>query len=221
MSTPSPLFAVALLGALAIAGCAPVRPVSASTASPRPILYEWFDDGGPGDLHIRINLSNQKAYYTRNGRPVGWSYVAAGRPGNDTPTGDFEVSELTIDKQSNRYGWIENEFGETVNHDATPKDAVPAGGRYVPAPMPFWMRLTDYGIGMHAGHIPSPGYPASHGCIRLPKPLAPLVFENVRVGTTVFIHHGHPFEVNPNPPGRKRTDSPPFAPPSRWSPFGY
>jgi lipoprotein-anchoring transpeptidase ErfK/SrfK len=59
----------------------------------------------------------------------------------------------------------------------------------MPAPMPFWMRLTHYGIGMHAGVIPKPGEAASHGCIRLPKELAPVLFDAVEVGTTVKISH--------------------------------
>jgi lipoprotein-anchoring transpeptidase ErfK/SrfK len=55
--------------------------------------------------------------------------------------------------------------------------------------MPYWMRLTSYGIGMHAGVIPKPGEAASHGCIRLPKPLAPILFEVVKEGTPVTITH--------------------------------
>ena len=94
---------------------------------------------------------------------------------------------MKVDKESNRYGWIENEYGQMVDNDASPGDPVPPDCRYVPAPMPYWMRLTSYGIGMHAGFIPNPGHPASHGCIRLPKPMAPKVFEVVKSGTKVEI----------------------------------
>jgi lipoprotein-anchoring transpeptidase ErfK/SrfK len=55
--------------------------------------------------------------------------------------------------------------------------------------MPYWMRLTSYGIGMHAGVIPKPGETASHGCIRLPKELAPVLYDAVKVGTPVTIVH--------------------------------
>jgi hypothetical protein len=58
---------------------------------------------------------------------------------------------------------------------------------YVPAPMPYWMRLTSYGIGMHGGIIPEPGAPASHGCIRLPKDFVSTLYEVVDVGTSVVI----------------------------------
>ena len=60
---------------------------------------------------------------------------------------------------------------------------------YVPAPMPYWMRLTSYGIGMHGGLIPEPGKPASHGCIRMPKEFVPILFDSVVVGTPVTISH--------------------------------
>ena len=53
--------------------------------------------------------------------------------------------------------------------------------------MPYWMRLTSYGIGMHVGAIPNPGSPASHGCIRMPEATARLVFASSRIGTPVKI----------------------------------
>ena len=107
--------------------------------------------------------------------------------GSSTPQGSFRITEKIVDKHSNRYGWIEDEFGNVVNGDAQPSTPVPAGCTYVAAPMPYWMRLTDWGIGMHAGLIPNPGSPASHGCIRLPKPFAPVLFQAVNVGTRVKI----------------------------------
>ena len=46
--------------------------------------------------------------------------------------------------------------------------------------MPYMLRLTWQGVALHGGHLP--GYPASHGCIRLPHEFAPRVFETVRLG---------------------------------------
>ncbi|MEM1083286.1 MAG: L,D-transpeptidase family protein [Verrucomicrobiota bacterium] len=176
---------VAVLPAALWTSCSPYK------ASPPPqaqrVLYEWHDDGGPGEVKVRINLSSQRAFYTRGGRPIGWSYVATGTEGHRTPVGNFKITEMVVDKHSNRYGWIEDEFGNVVDGDAQPHDPVPPGCLYVPAPMPYWMRLTDWGIGMHAGLIPEPGLPASHGCIRLPKPLAPLLHNAVKLGTPVKI----------------------------------
>lgn len=180
-----------------LASCAPLVPyyteppgdggVSSSLLHAERVLYEWYDDHGPGEVAIRITLSEQRAYYTRSGRPIGWSYIATGKEGHRTPRGTFRITEKVVDKYSNRYGWIEDSYGNVVDDDASPGDYTPPGTRYVPAPMPYWMRLTSYGIGMHAGIIPEPGEPASHGCIRLPKPLAPQLFSVVRVGTRVTI----------------------------------
>ena len=53
--------------------------------------------------------------------------------------------------------------------------------------MPYWMRITSWGVGMHAGPIPDPGSPASHGCIRLPHEMARTLFSVVQIGTPVTI----------------------------------
>lgn len=172
--------------ALGLASCASHTP-PAPPAKAEHVLYEWYDDYGPGEVTVRINLSQQRATYTRGNREIGWSYVATGKEGHGTPAGTFKITEKIVDKHSNRYGWMEDEFGNVTNGDAKHNDRVPPGERYVPAPMPYWMRLTNYGIGMHAGLIPKPGESASHGCIRLPKDLAPVVYSVVKVGTPVTI----------------------------------
>lgn len=151
------------------------------------VLYQWHDDGGPGKVTILISLSDQIAEFQRGGRDIGWCYVATGKEGHGTSAGSYKITEKIVDKYSNRYGWIEDEFGNVVDGDAKPSDPVPEGMIYVPAPMPYWMRLTSYGIGMHGGFIPEPGKPASHGCIRLPKEFVPGLFESVDVGTPVTI----------------------------------
>jgi lipoprotein-anchoring transpeptidase ErfK/SrfK len=151
------------------------------------VMYQWHDDGGPGEVKININLSAQKAYFTRGSREIGWSYVATGKEGHGTPAGSYRITEKIVDKYSNRYGWIEDEFGNVTNGDATPGTKRGPGEKYVPAPMPYWMRLTSYGIGMHGGIIPKPGEPASHGCIRMPHEFVPILFDTIRVGTPVRI----------------------------------
>jgi len=47
--------------------------------------------------------------------------------------------------------------------------------------MKWFMRVTDDGVGMHVGILP--GYPASHGCIRMPSVTAELFYNHVKVGT--------------------------------------
>ncbi|WP_052573347.1 L,D-transpeptidase family protein [Haloferula sp. BvORR071] len=186
-----PLRYLAASSCLVLAACGPVNVINKPLHPQKAeyVLYEWHDDYGPGKLKINIDLTEQRATYRRGDRVVGWSYVATGKEGHGTPSGSYRITEKIEDKHSNRYGWIEDEWGNVTNGDATPGTKVPAGERYVPAPMPFWMRITGGGIGMHAGVIPRPGETASHGCIRLPKEFAPTLFEAVEVGTPVTIEN--------------------------------
>ena len=74
---------------------------------------------------------------------------------------------------------------------ARPDTPVPPGEIYFPAPMHHWMRITRYGVGLHAGEIPRPGEAESHGCIRLPRDFVPKLYEVTKVGTPVKIHRGN------------------------------
>ena len=173
--------------AAALFSCAPLEPPPPPRAG--QVLYHWNDDGGPGEVSVQINLTGQIATIFRGKREVGWCYVTTGRSGHGTPVGRFRITEKTADKISNRWGWQENEFGEVVNPSVRYDKPVPEGATFRFAPMPYWMRLTDYGIGMHGGYIPNPGMPASAGCIRLPEEFAPMLFDVVKVGTPVTISH--------------------------------
>ena len=148
-------------------------------------LYEWDGDDVQGRVSVVIDLSDQKARIYRAGKSVGWTYVATGKSGHRTPTGSYSIVEKMQDKISNTWGHAVNRRGQTVLGDAR-SSRVPRGARFVGAPMPYWMRVTG-GIGMHAGNIPNPGSPASHGCIRLPRYMAGKLFEVAGVGSRVSI----------------------------------
>lgn len=158
---------------------------------PERILHEWHDDGGQGKISVRISLQDQIAEFERGGREIGWSYVATGKEGHTTPCGQFTISEKEVDKYSDIYGWFEDDEGNVTNPDAKSSDSVPHGMHYVPAPMPHWMRITSYGVGMHGGIIPDPGKTASHGCIRFPKEFAATLYDAVDIGTPVTITQEH------------------------------
>ena len=64
-------------------------------------------------------------------------------------------------------------------------DAAPSGTRFRGAPMKFFMRLTPQGVGMHVGILP--GYPASHGCIRMPLEAAQIIYNKVGINTPVTV----------------------------------
>lgn len=204
--SPNPhLRRIALLAlsgaAAALASCSvylPTHRASNDTMPDGAPLFEWHGDEMQGPTKIDIHLDQQKAYVYRDGQEAGWTTLASGTRRHPTPTGHFSVIEKTVDKVSNTYGVITNEFGEVVNWDAqagvTP---VPRGCRFVGAQMPYWMRLTGYGVGMHAGEIPDPGYPASHGCIRLPRAMAEKLFGIVHEGTPVTISGYAPEPASP------------------------
>jgi lipoprotein-anchoring transpeptidase ErfK/SrfK len=149
----------------------------------------WDGSQGGGSPSITINLSEQRAYFYQGGKLAGTALVATGKEGYDTPAGTFRVMEKIADKRSDLYGYIvENGSGTVINYDADiRKDPIPAGCHFEGAPMPYWMRITGGGIGMHQGPIPVPGSPASHGCIRMSRVVAAEFFAHARVGMPVRI----------------------------------
>lgn len=153
-----------------------------------PPLFEWANPGPIAKPTVKIDLGEQKARIYDNGTEVAWTYVATGTSNRPTPKGKFSISEKKVDKSSNRWGVIVDAQGNTVNWNAcNGVSRIPPGGRFIGAPMPNWMRLTNGGIGMHAGPIPNPGSTASHGCIRLPAEMASLMYEALPSGTSVTI----------------------------------
>jgi lipoprotein-anchoring transpeptidase ErfK/SrfK len=175
-----------------ISACAPVEVAPPPTLPPAPVqapvLYEWHAEGLSGKPSIVIDLRSQRADVYLGGQYAGWAVVATGKEGYGTPAGDYKILEKIVDKHSTLYGRTADAEGNIVNADAdVRRHSPPAGGKFLYAPMPYWMRLTWHGIGMHAGRIPRPGSPASHGCIRLPRPFAIQLYEIVRIGTPVRI----------------------------------
>lgn len=112
--------------------------------------------------------------------------ISSGKRTGMTPTGKFTVMQKDKDHRSSVYGDFVDKRGRIVRRGVSTKiDSAPGGTRYVGAPMKFFCRLTGDGVGFHVGKLP--GYPASHGCIRLPEEIAPLVYEKVKLGTPVEI----------------------------------
>src|SRR6478736_641817 len=111
-----------------------------------------------GPLLVAVNLDEQMAYVYRNGVRIGRSTVSSGKDGYDTPTGVFTILQKKQEHYSKKYN---------------------------NAPMPNMQRLTWDGIALHAGNLP--GYPASHGCIRLPMEFSKLLFGVSSTGVTVVI----------------------------------
>ena len=136
------------------------------------------------ETSVEIDLQEQRAYLLQNGRPVLSSPISSGRYGHLTAGGSFKVIEKERNHYSSIYGKIVDGFGRTVVADADVDMKVPRGCRFVPAPMPYFMRFHG-SDGMHAGYLP--GYPASHGCVRMPDQYAVAFFNAVSVGTPVTV----------------------------------
>ena len=109
------------------------------------------------EVHVVVSIRNQTAWLLDGTRILLTSPVCTARKGMHTPTGEFEVSEKDTWQVS------------TIYHVS----------------MPYYMRLSGEPFGMHAGYLP--GYPASHGCVRMPKDKAAMFFKSVHIGTPVQI----------------------------------
>lgn len=149
-----------LAAASAAAPAAEPRPTIAERAAALgPGQYVWEADQAPGGpLLLTIDLTAQRVKVYRDGTLIGASAISTGSAGRETTTGVFTILE------------------KKVMHRST---------TYDDAPMPYMQRLTEKGIAIHAGDLP--GYPASHGCIRLPNDFAKLLFGVTDIGTPVMI----------------------------------
>lgn len=128
----------------------------------RPGDYLWHPEAAPeGPVVLVVSLDEQRAYAYRNGIAIGVSTISSGREGKETPTGVFTILQKRRDHRSNLYN---------------------------DAPMPYMQRLTWDGIALHGGTLP--GYPASHGCVRLPQAFAEKLFAITRNGDTVVVAGG-------------------------------
>jgi len=145
----------------------------------------WDGDSVSGAPSIKINLGEQRAYFYKGGELVGISVVSTGREGFGTTSGNFHIIQKDKDHVSSRFGDYLNADGSILKKEIDrDKDPMPKGARYDGAKMPYFMRIVG-GTGMHEGFLP--GYPASHGCIRMPGFMAQKFFENVNVGTPVQV----------------------------------
>jgi lipoprotein-anchoring transpeptidase ErfK/SrfK len=146
------------------ASAKPTKSTKPAAPPPRqPVLkageYRWWPELAPeGPMVMVVSLPEQRLYVYRNGVRIGVSTVSTGRRGFETGTGVFPILEREREHFSNLY---DN------------------------APMPFMLRLTWSGTALHAGKIP--GYPASHGCIRLPAAFAETLYDASRRGVIVVV----------------------------------
>ena len=169
-----------VLPGLTATGTAPPKHTSTlGTATPtvpanlKPGEYLWVPEVSPrGPVVMVVSLPEQRAYVYRNGVLIGASTVSTGKKGYETPTGVFTILQKHEDHYSNVY-----------------KDA----------PMPYMQRLTWSGVALHAGRLP--GYPASHGCVRMPYEFAEKLYGQTKTGLTVVVSDEEEFPSTVAYPG--------------------
>ena len=142
--------------------------------------------GPQPNTHVTVSLSRQRVYLYYGNDVVIDSPVSSGKVGHTTPSGRFPILVKEPAHFSNIYGNFVDKTGRVVRSGVSEKiDTAPSGTHFEGAPMRWFMRLTDTGVGMHIGILP--GYAASHGCVRLPAEIAPLIYDRVKVGTVVTV----------------------------------
>lgn len=150
---------VVLAGFALAQGARLSSPVDRPPSQLKPGEFIWAPEAVPaGPLVMVISLDEQLAYVYRNGLRIGVSTVSTGKKGKETPTGVFTILQKHKEHRSTLYD---------------------------DAPMPFMQRLTWDGVALHAGNLP--GYPASHGCVRLPYEFARQLFAVTTFGMTVVV----------------------------------
>jgi L,D-transpeptidase catalytic domain len=140
------------------AGAVSAISLAQAAATLTPGKYLWEDDAALGPVSILISLPDQRAYVYRGQTLVAVSAVSTGKEGKETPVGVFNILQKKVMNRSNLYDG---------------------------APMPFMQRLTWDGIAIHAGR--NPGFPASHGCIRVPTEFAKKLYAATEMGATVEV----------------------------------
>ena len=134
-------------------------PADTPPAQLKPGQWFWGGDNKTlGPIAVVVSLTEQRGYVYRNGVLIGFTTVSTGKPGHETPTGVFHISQKDKDHHSSVYN---------------------------NAPMPYQQRLTNDGVALHAGGLP--GYPESHGCVHLPSEFARLLFGASNMGMTVVV----------------------------------
>lgn len=156
-----------------------------TSGAPQDSVSYWDGDNIGGKPSVRISLAEQRAYFYKNKMLVGISQLSTGREGLNTPAGNFSITQKDQNHVSTLYGDYVDDAGHVIMPNVdNEKDKKPPGAHFKGAPMPYFMRIVG-GVGMHAGYLP--GYPASHGCIRMPEFMAENFFKSISTGTPVTI----------------------------------
>jgi lipoprotein-anchoring transpeptidase ErfK/SrfK len=141
----------------------PAPPPAAESVTPPEPPKHRRPSVANGAVRVLVSLPQQRLWVFRGRELVATSRVSTGKRGHETPAGSFPILQKRVEHYSNR---SDN------------------------APMPYMQRLTHYGIALHGGRVP--GYPASHGCIRLPHGFARRLFNLTDYNSRVIVTRARP-----------------------------
>jgi lipoprotein-anchoring transpeptidase ErfK/SrfK len=166
----------------------PMRKASAliSRQAPLKVNESLLKQATPDNTRIVVSIPKQRAYLMIGEKIVADGPISSGRRGHESPTGHKHVLEKDPNHHSSLYGDFVDSSGRIVRGGVSARsDSAPSGTHFAGAPMKWFLRLTEDGVGMHVGILP--GYPASHGCIRQSADGAKLFYDHVKVGTPVDV----------------------------------
>lgn len=137
-------------------------------------------------VSIYISLAKQRLFLFLGNQLAVTSPISSGRRPGWTPEGSFKILEKDPSHRSNIYGNFVDDEGRVIRAGISARrDSAPSGTHFQGAPMLYFMRLTDRGVGLHVGILP--GYPASHGCIRLPEEMAKVIYDTTPLNAPVIV----------------------------------
>jgi lipoprotein-anchoring transpeptidase ErfK/SrfK len=180
-NTPPPLRAVAVAQQ-------PQRQASELIRRQEPfkINQSVMKQATPDSVRVVVSIPKQRAYLMVGSAVAADSPISSGKRGHSTPTGQFTVLEKDPNHHSTIYGDFRDSSERIVRAGVSAHiDAAPSGTHFTGAEMKWFMRLTGDGVGMHIGILP--GYPASHGCVRMSSDGAKFFYDHVKVGTPVSV----------------------------------
>lgn len=185
------VFAALLANAQTRPAAPPAQPLRKASdlirkQEPIKINQNLLKQARPDQTRVVVSLPKQRAFLILGQQVAIDSPISSGKRRHFTPSGNFTIMEKDSNHRSNIYGDFVDRAGRIVRAGVSARiDSAPSGTRFVGAPMKWFMRLTGDGVGMHVGILP--GYPASHGCVRMPSQAASLFFQYVKVGTPVAV----------------------------------
>ena len=150
-----------------------------------------LDRATQDNTRVLISLGAQRAYLLVDEEIAIDTPISSGKRAGMTRKGSFFIVQKSRDHRSNIYGNFVNRSGQIIRGGVSTRiDSAPSGTVFKGAPMKYFMRLgttlNDHSaVGIHVGQLP--GYPASHGCIRLPEEIASAIYERVKRGTSVVV----------------------------------